>query len=53
MILTGPNVDVSATDIRRRVAAGLAIDGLVAPAVARYIEVHHLYRHPNLSEETT
>jgi len=52
-ILDGPNVDVSATDIRRRVAAGLPIDGLVAPAVARYIEVHHLYRQPNLSEETT
>jgi len=53
VILTGPNVDVSATDIRRRVAAGLPIDGLVAPAVARYIEVHHLYRQPNLSEEAT
>ena len=52
-ILAGPNVDVSATDIRRRVAAGLPIDGLVAPEVARYIEVHHLYRQPNLSEETT
>ena len=27
--------------------------GLVAPTVARYIEVHHLYRQPSLSEEAT
>jgi nicotinate-nucleotide adenylyltransferase len=52
VILAGPNVDVSATDIRRRVAAGLPIDGLVAPTVAQYVEVHHLYRQ-NLSEEPT
>jgi nicotinate-nucleotide adenylyltransferase len=45
-ILRGPNLDVSATDIRRRVAAGLPIDGLVAPTVAGYIEAHHLYRQP-------
>jgi nicotinate-nucleotide adenylyltransferase len=45
-ILDGPNVDVSATDIRRRVADGLSIDGLVPAAVARYIEEHHLYQHP-------
>ena len=51
--LEGPNVDVSATDIRRRVAAGLPIDGLVAPDVARYIEAHHLYRQPARSEEAT
>jgi nicotinate-nucleotide adenylyltransferase len=48
VVLDGPNIDVSATDIRRRVAAGLPIDGLVAPAVARYIEEHHLYRQPGL-----
>jgi nicotinate-nucleotide adenylyltransferase len=46
-ILRGPNIDVSATDIRRRVRAGLPIEGLVAPAVARYIEEHHLYRSPS------
>ena len=51
--LDGPNVDVSATDIRRRVAAGLPIDGLVAPEVARYIEAHHLYRQPARIEEAT
>lgn len=52
-ILRGPNLDVSATEIRRRVAAGLPIDGLVAPAVARYIEAHHLYRQPATSEDAT
>jgi len=38
-----PAMPHSATDIRSRVAAGLGIDHLVAPAVARYIEQHHLY----------
>lgn len=37
-------VATSATEIRQRVAQGLAIDHLVAPAVARYIDQHHLYR---------
>jgi nicotinate-nucleotide adenylyltransferase len=36
--------DVSATDIRRRVAAREPIDGFVHPAVAKYIEQHGLYR---------
>jgi nicotinate-nucleotide adenylyltransferase len=53
VFLTGPSMDVSATEIRRRVASGLPIDGLVAPAVARYIEEHHLYRQPSDSEDAT
>lgn len=36
--------DISATQIRMRVAAGASIGGLVAPAVADYIEQHALYR---------
>lgn len=36
--------DVSSTDIRRRLAANLPVDGLVPPAVARHIAVHRLYR---------
>jgi nicotinate-nucleotide adenylyltransferase len=52
-ILRGPNLDVSATEIRRRVVAGESIEGLVAPAVARYIEEHHLYRQPSTSEDST
>jgi len=38
-------MDMSATDIRARVAAGQDITGLVSPAVARYIDQHHLYRN--------
>ena len=39
-----PALDVSATEIRSRVAARLGIDHLVAAPVARYIDQHHLYR---------
>jgi nicotinate-nucleotide adenylyltransferase len=39
-----PMLDISATDIRARIARGLPIDGLVPPPVARYIESHGLYR---------
>ncbi|MEO7152997.1 MAG: nicotinate-nucleotide adenylyltransferase [Burkholderiaceae bacterium] len=35
---------VSSTEVRRRIAAGLPIDELVPPGVARYIDQHHLYR---------
>jgi nicotinate-nucleotide adenylyltransferase len=35
--------DVSSTEIRRRVAAGESIHGLVAPSVASHIERHRLY----------
>ena len=38
-----PPLSVSATDIRERRATGLGIDHLVPPAVARYIDLHHLY----------
>jgi nicotinate-nucleotide adenylyltransferase len=39
-----PPMDVSATAIRARIAAGLRADALLAPAVARYIDLHHLYQ---------
>lgn len=39
-----PPMDITATDIRARVAAGLDIDTLVPPAVAHYIHQHRLYR---------
>ena len=35
--------DVSSTDIRRRVGAGVPIDGLVPSGVAGHIRRHHLY----------
>ncbi len=38
-----PAMATSATEVRRCVAAGLGIDHLVAPAVARYIDQHFLY----------
>jgi len=39
-------IDVSATEVRRRVAGGQSIEGLVPPAVAAYIQAHGLYREP-------
>lgn len=39
-----PPMDISATDIRARAARGEDLHELVPPAVARYIEQHHLYR---------
>jgi nicotinate-nucleotide adenylyltransferase len=39
-----PPLDISATDIRDRVAHGESISGLVRDTVARYIDQHHLYR---------
>ncbi len=39
-----PMMEISSTDIRRRVAAGEPIAGLVPEAVARYIERRRLYR---------
>jgi len=44
VMLEGPHIDVSASQIRRRVAAGLSTEGLVPTPVARYIEAHGLYR---------
>ncbi len=39
-----PMLEISATDIRARVAAGRDISHLVPPEVARYIETNRLYR---------
>ena len=38
-----PQIDIRATEIRRRVRAGEAIAGLVPPAVEQYIREHRLY----------
>ncbi len=43
IILDEPNVDVSATDIRQRVAQGLPISHLVPEPVEHYIRQHKLY----------
>lgn len=50
---TGPDLDVSASQIRARVAAGLAIDDLVPEAVAVYIDDHRLYRDPERRTTST
>jgi nicotinate-nucleotide adenylyltransferase len=42
-VIEADTPDVSSTDIRRKVAAGESISGLVAPSVADHIERHRLY----------
>jgi nicotinate-nucleotide adenylyltransferase len=42
--IEAPTADVSATDIRARIAAGKSIAGLVPPAVRQHIDQHGLYR---------
>ena len=44
ILVDAPTAPVSSTDIRRRLASGQSIEGLVPPAVASYIERHGLYR---------
>lgn len=39
-----PRIDISATEVRRRAAAGEPVSPLVGEAVAGYIDQHHLYR---------
>lgn len=43
-VVPAPLIDISATDVRRRVAAGAGIDFLVPPAVAAFIRAKGLYR---------
>lgn len=39
-----PRIDISATEVRRRAAAGEPVSPLVGEAVAGYIDQQHLYR---------
>jgi len=43
-MLTTLHEDVSATELRQRLRMGDPCPGLLAPAVAAYIQSHHLYR---------
>jgi nicotinate-nucleotide adenylyltransferase len=42
-LVDAPTADVSSTDLRRRLAAGESVRGLVPPAVETHIRQHHLY----------
>ena len=44
MLLDEPHIEISASQVRERVAAGQPITDLVPAAVAEYIEEHGLYR---------
>ena len=43
-LLTEMHEDISATELRRRLAAGESCAGLLLPAVGAYIQRHNLYR---------
>ena len=51
VVIDGPRIDVSASDVRRRVAAGESLVGLVPPGVAEVITADRLYRHPEPLED--
>ena len=46
-------LDISSTDIRRRLRQGLPVTGLVPPAVAEYLERRHLYKETMAERKKT
>ena len=51
VVIDGPHVAVSASEVRRRAAAGESLAGLVPRGVAEVIAAHRLYRHPEPQED--
>ena len=51
VVIDGPRVGVSASEVRRRSAAGEPLTGLVPSGVAEVIAAHRLYRHPEPQED--
>ena len=49
----GAEMEDSSTEIRRRIAAGEPLTGLLCPAVESYIRQHHLYEGETGMENTT
>jgi len=43
-VIETPLIDISSTEIRNRLAAGLDVSDMLAPPVAGYIRTHGLYR---------
>ncbi|HUW19006.1 MAG TPA: nicotinate (nicotinamide) nucleotide adenylyltransferase [Sedimentisphaerales bacterium] len=43
-IVPTPLIDISSTEIRKRLAAGLDVADMLHPSVADYIRKHHLYQ---------
>jgi len=43
-VIETPLVDISSTEVRRRLAAGADVTEMLHPDVIRYIRVHKLYR---------
>lgn len=47
-----PQLDISSTDIRRAIACGESVEGLMPHAVIEYIRSEGLYRSPVASDDT-
>jgi nicotinate-nucleotide adenylyltransferase len=47
VVMDGPNIEISSTQIRKRVAQGLLIGDMVPESVEKYIQDKGLYRSKN------
>ena len=45
-VVQTPLIDISSTEVRKRLAAGEDVSGMLHPDVIRYIREHNLYRKP-------